>query len=713
MKVVALISGGKDSCFNMMHCVANGHEIVALANLKPAAATGKDELDSYMYQTVGHDAIELYRDCMNLPLFRREIRGEARAQGADYRPTVDDEVEDLYELLSAVKAAIPDVEGVASGAILSNYQRVRVENVCSRLGLTSFAYLWRRDQKQLLEEMIESGLDAVLIKVAAMGLKRNHLGKTLNEMYPHLLQMHERFDAHICGEGGEFESFTRDCPLFVKRIILDEVETVIHSDDAVAVVAYLRIKKAHVEDKAPEDIGLTEEQRAMLLSNGRTTNTDCPSKEVASLMVQEMSSDLLVDKEQSATPLRCRPENRWRPPYFTIPGIQVQNVTPNKAQGTLEEETTIILDYLQGQLVSCGLTWDNVVMMHVYVRDMSAFGRLNAAYNRYFGLNPPPRVTVEVALPGDSQVQIDCLAYQYADPAHRKETLHVQSVSYWAPANIGPYSQAAMVSDHIYVAGQIGLIPNTMQLPSATSVDPTRRIMAGLMEEITTSLRSLERIVVALSADVARDAAACVCYVTDARFGLVARKIWEERVGPQVPAVFVTVPGLPRNAKVEWQVLFGNRSARRSLVDEYHEEPVIEVLERYLQAQSSVDADICWEVQSWHRGNLGCVVGTCGQRDLSTPLTQSILTTAWRTLLASLSEILDGVSERTLGVKEVISIRVFYHCNIPLAWIEKAVKWETASGQGDFITFVPVSNINASLSALAVSVHASRSSPEV
>ncbi|MEQ2289511.1 hypothetical protein AMECASPLE_033783, partial [Ameca splendens] len=36
MKVVALISGGKDSCYNMMQCVAAGHRIVALANLRPA-----------------------------------------------------------------------------------------------------------------------------------------------------------------------------------------------------------------------------------------------------------------------------------------------------------------------------------------------------------------------------------------------------------------------------------------------------------------------------------------------------------------------------------------------------------------------------------------------------------------------------------------------------------------------------------------------------
>lgn len=28
-------SGGKDSCYNMMQCVIEGHQIVALANLRP------------------------------------------------------------------------------------------------------------------------------------------------------------------------------------------------------------------------------------------------------------------------------------------------------------------------------------------------------------------------------------------------------------------------------------------------------------------------------------------------------------------------------------------------------------------------------------------------------------------------------------------------------------------------------------------------------
>lgn len=66
MKVVALISGGKDSCFNMMQCIAAGHEIIALANIKPHA---KNEIDSYMYQSVGYEAIDLIAEAMDRSLF--------------------------------------------------------------------------------------------------------------------------------------------------------------------------------------------------------------------------------------------------------------------------------------------------------------------------------------------------------------------------------------------------------------------------------------------------------------------------------------------------------------------------------------------------------------------------------------------------------------------------------------------------------------------
>ena len=50
-------------------------------------------------------------------------------QDLAYHETDGDEVEDLYTLLAYVQGCIPTVNAVSSGAIASNYQRLRVENV--------------------------------------------------------------------------------------------------------------------------------------------------------------------------------------------------------------------------------------------------------------------------------------------------------------------------------------------------------------------------------------------------------------------------------------------------------------------------------------------------------------------------------------------------------------------------------------------------------
>ena len=62
-----------------------------------------DELDSYMYQTVGHNAIDLYAQAMDLPLYRGIIQGSSVDQGKVYKENEQDEVEDLYKLLKNIK----------------------------------------------------------------------------------------------------------------------------------------------------------------------------------------------------------------------------------------------------------------------------------------------------------------------------------------------------------------------------------------------------------------------------------------------------------------------------------------------------------------------------------------------------------------------------------------------------------------------------------
>ena len=79
MRVVVLVSGGKDSLYNLIECVCYGHEIVALGNLQPfqsdSSNTRNDELDSEMFQTVGWNGITYIAKCLNLPLFVKQTMG--------------------------------------------------------------------------------------------------------------------------------------------------------------------------------------------------------------------------------------------------------------------------------------------------------------------------------------------------------------------------------------------------------------------------------------------------------------------------------------------------------------------------------------------------------------------------------------------------------------------------------------------------------------
>ena len=73
----------------------------------------------------------------------------------------------------------------------------------------SLAYLWQRDQKLLLEEMLQAGVSTVIIKVACLGLKpAKHLGRSLEEVYPYLCELvcvSHRLILYICLRSVEIE----------------------------------------------------------------------------------------------------------------------------------------------------------------------------------------------------------------------------------------------------------------------------------------------------------------------------------------------------------------------------------------------------------------------------------------------------------------------------------------------------------------------------
>ena len=72
------------------------------------------------------------------------------------------------------------------------------------------------------------------------------------------------------------------------------------------------------------------------------------------------------------------------------------------------------------------------------------------------------RVCVQTNFLDSTVFQLDCLGMIHSDNgdcrelALKREAMHVQSISHWAPANIGPYSQAVKVKFVLlYVKGQL------------------------------------------------------------------------------------------------------------------------------------------------------------------------------------------------------------------------------------------------------------------
>jgi 2-iminobutanoate/2-iminopropanoate deaminase len=81
-------------------------------------------------------------------------------------------------------------------------------------------------------------------------------------------------------------------------------------------------------------------------------------------------------------------------------------------QGTIEQQTRLVMDNLAAVLKAAGMTFDNAVMAHCFLKDLNDFPKFNETYATYFkdGM-PPARATVQVArLPRDVLVEVALVA---------------------------------------------------------------------------------------------------------------------------------------------------------------------------------------------------------------------------------------------------------------------------------------------------------------
>lgn len=501
MKFVALVSGGKDSIFSIVEAEREGHELVACVHLgRPV----EEDEESYMYQTAGSEVVQtLVEECIQVPLVHYVRQGKSVQTALVYEEasteSTQDEVEDLFLALQEAVRRFPHVQAVASGALLSTYQRVRIENVCQRLGLTSLSYLWRHNsQHKILRSMIQAGLEVVLVRTAAPPglMPRRHLNRSLMQLESHLYSLYDRYRMHVCGEGGEYESLCLYAPgLYRKRLVLDEVE--IRTDEHDDGVGILLIRSCHAED-------LGNEQRA----------TDIPCR----LGLDERAVDGDSKARQRENANAVTDEVPWNPPPETwLPRVRrcegglwhtsgivsprfYPSISDSSEADLAVREARDVLFLLKALLEAQQCTPQDVGMVHLYLSDIAHFQRINQYYRQCFGvLLPPSRSCVALGdLPKNRRVMLDCWVLAgsggymrrqdteskqtqevspYAEAAlvntstRYRQVLHVQSLSHWAPVCVGPYSQANTLLGALhFLAGSIGLWPASMTLRDTWNV---------------------------------------------------------------------------------------------------------------------------------------------------------------------------------------------------------------------------------------------------
>jgi ABC transporter with metal-binding/Fe-S-binding domain ATP-binding protein len=206
MNCAILFSGGKDSMYAAYLTKKHGHNISCLISIV------SENPESFMFHTPSISKVKKQAEVMKIPLIIQKTKG-----------VKEKELKDLEKAIDIAKNKY-DIKAVVTGAVESAYQASRVQKICDTLKLECFNPLWQKDQFELLNELLENKFEIVVTGVFAYPLNETWLGKKIdNKFIEDVKKLYDKYNINPSGEGGEFETFVKYCPLFSKKLeIIDK-----------------------------------------------------------------------------------------------------------------------------------------------------------------------------------------------------------------------------------------------------------------------------------------------------------------------------------------------------------------------------------------------------------------------------------------------------------------------------------------------------------
>jgi enamine deaminase RidA (YjgF/YER057c/UK114 family) len=77
--------------------------------------------------------------------------------------------------------------------------------------------------------------------------------------------------------------------------------------------------------------------------------------------------------------------------------VYLSGIVPT-CEGTLYTQTKEVLDILDSKLKCCGSSKNDILMMTIYLTDITNYDEMNVAYDEWVG-KPPARATIGASLP--------------------------------------------------------------------------------------------------------------------------------------------------------------------------------------------------------------------------------------------------------------------------------------------------------------------------
>lgn len=194
MNSVCSWSGGKDSCFALMQAKELGYQPKVLLNVL------NEEGKISRSHGIPADLLLAQAKSAGLPIHLLPSSWQ------DYEKKFTGALVLLKEEHQLQSAVFGDIDLDA--------HREWEEMVCRKAGLDAILPLWKKDRRNLVDEMLSAGIETIIVSCnEKMG--RQFLGKTIT---PALILQLEEIGVDACGENGEYHTLVVNCPMFSSRL---------------------------------------------------------------------------------------------------------------------------------------------------------------------------------------------------------------------------------------------------------------------------------------------------------------------------------------------------------------------------------------------------------------------------------------------------------------------------------------------------------------